>query len=91
MSSMISTSTMFSASALARPRFSGWQRPDVYKRQEEVCAEMGLSMTTAFTIFAKKVSREHRIPFEVSADPFYSCLLYTSPMAGRLVEFSGFH
>ena len=35
-------------------------------------AEMGLSMTTAFTIFAKKVSREHRIPFEVSADPFYS-------------------
>ena len=32
----------------------------------------GLSMTTAFTIFAKKVSREHRIPFEVSADPFYS-------------------
>jgi DNA-damage-inducible protein J len=24
------------------------------------------------TIFAKKVSRERRIPFEVSADPFYS-------------------
>lgn len=29
-------------------------------------------MTTAFTIFAKKVAREKRIPFEVSADPFYS-------------------
>ena len=29
-------------------------------------------MTTAFTIFAKKVCRERRIPFEVSADPFYS-------------------
>jgi DNA-damage-inducible protein J len=29
-------------------------------------------MTTAFTIFAKKVSREKRIPFELSADPFYS-------------------
>lgn len=39
---------------------------------EQVCADMGLSMTTAFTIFAKKVSREKRIPFEVSADPFYS-------------------
>jgi len=39
---------------------------------EKVCEEMGLTMTTAFTIFAKKVSREHRIPFEVSADPFYS-------------------
>ena len=27
---------------------------------------------TAFTIFAKKVSRERRIPFEVSVDPFFS-------------------
>ena len=43
--------------------------PDLKRSMEEVCAEMGLSMTTAFTIFAKKVSREHRIPFEVSADP----------------------
>lgn len=42
--------------------------PDLKRSMEEVCAEMGLSMTTAFTIFAKKVSREHRIPFEVSAD-----------------------
>ena len=39
---------------------------------EEACADMGLSMTAAFTIFAKKVGRERRIPFEVSADPFYS-------------------
>ena len=26
---------------------------------------------TAFTIFAKTVTREKRIPFEVTADPFY--------------------
>lgn len=39
---------------------------------EAICKEMGLSMTAAFTIFAKKVCRERRIPFEVSADPFYS-------------------
>ena len=39
---------------------------------EEACKEMGLSMTDAFTIFATKVGRERRIPFEVSADPFYS-------------------
>lgn len=45
---------------------------DLKKSMEQVCADMGLSMTTAFTIFAKKVSREKRIPFEVSADPFYS-------------------
>lgn len=45
---------------------------DLKAKMEKVCADMGMSMTTAFTIFAKKVSREHRIPFEVSADPFYS-------------------
>lgn len=41
------------------------------KNMEQVCKDMGLSMTAAFTIFATKVSREKRIPFEVSADPFY--------------------
>ena len=39
---------------------------------ESVCKELGMSMTTAFTIFANKVGRERRIPFEVSVDPFYS-------------------
>lgn len=45
---------------------------DLKKSMEQVCSEMGMSMTTAFTIFAKKVSREKRIPFEVGVDPFYS-------------------
>lgn len=45
---------------------------EVKKKMEIVCKEMGMSMSTAFTIFATKVAREHRIPFEVSADPFYS-------------------
>ncbi len=45
---------------------------DVKRSMEQACADMGLSMTAAFTIFAKKVGRERRIPFEVSADPFYS-------------------
>jgi DNA-damage-inducible protein J len=33
-----------------------------------------MSATTAFTIFAMKVSKERRIPFDVTADPdpFYS-------------------
>ena len=42
------------------------------KRMENVCNELGLSMSAAFTIFAKKVGREQRIPFEISVDPFYS-------------------
>ncbi len=45
---------------------------DVKKSMERACSDMGLSMSAAFTIFAKKVGRERRIPFEVSADPFYS-------------------
>ena len=45
---------------------------ELKNNMETVCKEMGLSMTAAFTIFAKKVCRERRIPFEVSADPFYS-------------------
>ena len=39
---------------------------------EKVCSDLGLSLTDAFTIFAKKVAREKRIPFEISANPFYS-------------------
>ena len=39
---------------------------------EKVCSELGLSMSAAFTIFAKKVNREKRIPFELNVDPFYS-------------------
>lgn len=45
---------------------------DVKKSMEKACAEMGLTMSAAFTVFAKKVGRERRIPFEISADPFYS-------------------
>lgn len=42
------------------------------RNMEQACSELGLSMSAAFTIFAKKVGREKRIPFEVSVDPFYS-------------------
>ena len=45
---------------------------DVKKKMEQVCAELGLTMSAAFTIFARKVGREKRIPFAVSIDPFYS-------------------
>jgi len=45
---------------------------EVKKNMEQACKELGLSMTAAFTIYAIKVGREKRIPFEVSIDPFYS-------------------
>ena len=45
---------------------------ELKKKFDYVCNELGLNMSTAVTIFAKKMSREHRIPFEISFDPFYS-------------------
>ena len=39
------------------------------KRQfENFCSDMGMTMTTAFNIFAKKTVREYRIPFEIGAE-----------------------
>ena len=43
---------------------------EVKRSMEQVCSELGLSINDAFTIFAKKVSREKRIPFEVSVNSF---------------------
>ena len=47
---------------------------DLKKGMELACKDMGMSMTAAFIIFATKVCKERRIPFEVTADPdpFYS-------------------
>ena len=45
---------------------------ELKQSMEDVCRELGMNMTTTFTIFAKKMSRERRIPFDVSVDPFYS-------------------
>ena len=40
---------------------------------EKFCSEVGMSMTTAFCIFAKKTVREQKIPFEITTDKvFYS-------------------
>ena len=45
---------------------------------EQACKDMGMSMTTAFTIFATKVNKEQRIPFEISTYPTYDAF-YNSP------------
>ncbi len=45
---------------------------EVKQGAELVLDDLGLSMSAAITVFLKKVAREHRIPFDLSADPFYS-------------------
>jgi len=39
---------------------------------EQMFTNMGMNMTTAFTVFARAVVQRGKIPFEVTADPFYS-------------------
>lgn len=41
---------------------------DLKRQFEAFCSDMGMSMTTAFNIFAKKAVREYRIPFEISGE-----------------------
>ena len=41
---------------------------DLKRNFEEFCEDMGMTMSTAFTIFAKKTVREYRIPFEIGAE-----------------------
>ena len=45
---------------------------DLKRGAEKTLNDIGLSMSTAINIFLKTVVRENRIPFELSADPFYS-------------------
>lgn len=45
---------------------------DVKERAESALNDMGLTMSAAITMFLTKVGRERRIPFEITADPFYS-------------------
>lgn len=45
---------------------------ELKKNFDNVCADLGMTMTTAITMLAKKMTREKRLPFEVSIDPFYT-------------------
>ena len=41
---------------------------DLKKQFEAFCADMGMTMTTAFNVFARKAVREYRIPSEVGGE-----------------------
>jgi len=45
--------------------------PNVKAVFEQICEEIGLSVNAALNIFVKRVVRDRKIPFDVSADPFY--------------------
>jgi addiction module antitoxin, relB/dinJ family len=45
---------------------------DLKKQFEAFCSDIGMTMTTAFCVFAKTAVRKQKIPFEIAVDPFYS-------------------
>lgn len=45
---------------------------NIKKKMEKLCNELGITISAAFNIFARKMIRENGIPFDVTADPFYS-------------------
>jgi DNA-damage-inducible protein J len=46
---------------------------DVKKEFDALCADVGMTTSTAVNLFAKAFIRERRLPFDVVAsDPFYS-------------------
>ena len=42
---------------------------DIKKEFEQICDNLGITMTAAFTMLAKQMVREQRIPFEVTMNP----------------------
>lgn len=70
--SFIRQEKLMSTMAAPTSTFSMSMDEDLKKNFEAVCLEMGLSASAAVTVFATQVVRERRIPFTVSADPFWN-------------------
>ncbi len=51
---------------------------EIKREMEAVCADIGITMSAALNIYVKKVAREKRIPFELSAAP--SCEESDNPL-----------
>ena len=45
---------------------------ELKKQFDEFCSNIGMTMTTAICVFAKKAVKEQKIPFEITAEPFYN-------------------
>jgi DNA-damage-inducible protein J len=62
---------------------------DLKENFTKVCENMGLSISTAITIFAKTVVRERRIPFEIATSDDFNIVtmsVISDIEAGRNVK-----
>lgn len=52
---------------MAQATFSIRMDENLKKQFDSLCSDFGMTATTAFNIYAKKVVQERRIPFEISS------------------------
>ena len=60
------------AATMAQTNINIRMDADLKRQFEAFCSDIGMTMTTAFCVFAKTAVRKQKIPFEISAYPFYS-------------------
>ncbi|MBQ8981109.1 MAG: type II toxin-antitoxin system RelB/DinJ family antitoxin [Eubacterium sp.] len=53
---------------MAQTNFNIRMDENTKKEFNAFCNEIGISVSSAFNMFAKTVVREHRIPFEITTD-----------------------
>lgn len=52
---------------MAQATYSIRMDTELKEKFDELCSDFGMTASTAFTIYAKKVVRERRIPFEITS------------------------
>lgn len=52
---------------MAQATFSVRMDENLKRQFDALCSDFGMNATTAFTVFAKAVVRERKIPFEISS------------------------
>ncbi len=58
---------------------------DLKKQFDLLCSELGLTMTTAFNVFARTMVRQQRIPFDITLENPNSTTITAMKEAERLI------
>ena len=59
---------------------------DLKRDLDQMCSDMGMSLTTFFTIYAKRAVRDRKIPFEITAPSAFDPDQLDWEKIGRLLD-----
>ena len=74
---------------MAQPNVNIRMDENTKKQFNAFCDEIGISVSSAFNMFAKTVVREHRIPFEITTEVPNSITAATIEKADKGVDVYG--